>query len=133
MSKLFINGKETEVDGKKRLMDVLRDDCHLKSVKDGCSEGACGTCTVIADGRAVKTCMRKAERFEGAHIITTEGLSDYEKQVYVYTFSTAGAVQCGFCTPGMVMCAKALLDRNPKPSRVEIAAAIRGNYCRCTG
>lgn len=133
MSKLFINGKEIEADGKKRLMDVLRDDCHLKSVKDGCSEGACGTCTVIADGRAVKTCVRRAESFEGAHILTAEGLSDYEKQVYVYAFSTAGAVQCGFCTPGMVMCAKALLDRNPKPTKVEIAAAIRGNYCRCTG
>ena len=112
MSRLYVNGKEIEVDGKRRLMDVLRKDCHLKSVKDGCSQGACGTCTVVVDGKTVKSCVQTADKFEGKHILTVEGLSDYEKQVYVYAFSTAGAVQCGFCTPGMVMCAKALLDRN---------------------
>lgn len=133
MSRLYVNGKEIEVDGSRRLTDILRKDCHLKSVKDGCSQGACGTCTVVIDGKTVKSCVQKAEKFDGAHIITVEGLSDFEKSVYVYAFSTAGAVQCGFCTPGMVMCAKALLDKNPTPNKVEIAAAIRGNYCRCTG
>ena len=133
MSRLYINGKKMEVDDNRRLMDILRQDCHLKSVKDGCSQGACGTCTVVIDGKTVKSCVQKAKKFDGAHIITVEGLSDFEKDVYVYAFSTAGAVQCGFCTPGMVMCAKALLDKNPNPNKVEIAAAIRGNYCRCTG
>ncbi|HIU76955.1 MAG TPA: selenium-dependent xanthine dehydrogenase [Candidatus Pelethocola excrementipullorum] len=131
--KLWINGEEREFEAERKLLEVLREDCHLKSVKDGCSEGACGTCTVLIDGRAQKACTQKVKKMEGAHILTVEGLSQREKDVYVYAFGEAGAVQCGFCIPGMVMCAKGLLDKKPNPARVEIACAIRNNICRCTG
>lgn len=131
--KVWINGKEMFVDPERKLMDVLRKDCKCKSVKDGCSEGACGTCTVLVDGKATKACVQKMSRLEGKHILTVEGFSQREKDVYVYAFGEAGAVQCGFCIPGMVICAKGLLDVNPNPSRVEIAHAIRNNFCRCTG
>ncbi|MEA4972135.1 MAG: selenium-dependent xanthine dehydrogenase [Candidatus Metalachnospira sp.] len=133
MSKVWINGKEVEAAPNRKLMDVLRNDCHLKSVKDGCSEGACGTCTVVIDGKATKTCVQTMARMEGKHVLTVEGLTDYEKEVFVYAFGEAGAVQCGFCIPGMVMCAKALFDNNLQPSRKEIAYAMRNNICRCTG
>lgn len=128
-----VNGKEYTLDEDKKLLRFLRDDLKLKSVKDGCSEGACGTCTILADGKPMKSCVLPVSKFEGKKLLTVEGLSDNEKEVYVYAFGQAGAVQCGFCTPGMVLCAKALLDTNPNPSRVEIAFAIRNNYCRCTG
>lgn len=131
--KVWINGQEVEADEERKLMDVLRNDLRLKSVKDGCSEGACGTCTVLIDGKATKSCVQKMGRLAGKHILTVEGLSQREKDVYVYAFGETGAVQCGFCIPGMVICAKGLLDVNPDPSRVEIAYAIRNNYCRCTG
>lgn len=130
---LRINGTEVTVKEDRKLIDVLRNDCHLKSVKDGCSEGACGTCTVLADGKAVKACVQKVSRFAGKAILTVEGLTEREKEVYVYAFGEAGAVQCGFCIPGMVMCAKGLLDSNPDPDRTQIAAALRNNICRCTG
>ncbi len=128
-----VNGQEYQVNQDKKLMRFLRDDLKLKSVKDGCSEGACGTCTVLIDGRPVKTCVQMLSKFEGKEILTVEGLSEREKNVYVYAFGEAGAVQCGFCIPGMVICAKALLDVNPSPSRIEIANAIKNNICRCTG
>ena len=131
--KVWINGQEMKVDADRKLIDVLRNDCRLKSVKDGCSEGACGTCTVLIDGVAKKACVQKMGNLEGKHILTVEGFSQREKDVYVYAFGEAGAVQCGFCIPGMVICAKGLLDVNPDPSRIEIAHAIRNNYCRCTG
>lgn len=131
--KVWINGQEVEADPERKLMDVLRNDLRLKSVKDGCSEGACGTCTVLIDGKATKSCVQKMGRMEGKHILTVEGLSQREKEVYTYAFGEAGAVQCGFCIPGMVICAKGLLDQNPDPTRVEVAYAIRNNYCRCTG
>ncbi len=131
--KVWINDQEIEADPERKLMEVLRDDLRLKSVKDGCSEGACGTCTVLVDGKATKACVQKMSRMEGKHILTVEGLSQREKDVYVYAFGEAGAVQCGFCIPGMVICAKALLDVNPDPSRAQAAFAIRNNYCRCTG
>lgn len=131
--KLWINGQEVAVDPERKLIDILRRDLRLKSVKDGCSEGACGTCTVIIDGKATKACVQKAGRLEGKHIVTVEGLSPREKDVFVYAFGEAGAVQCGFCIPGMVMCGKALIDVNPTPTRLEITAAIRNNICRCTG
>lgn len=133
MYTLQINGKAVSVEEDRKLIDVLRNDCGLKSVKDGCSEGACGTCTILADGKVVKACVQKVSRFEGKSITTVEGLSDREKEVYVYAFGEAGAVQCGFCIPGMVMCAKALLAGNPDPTRAEAAAAIKNNICRCTG
>ncbi len=128
-----INGKEVTVDAERKLMDVLRNDCKLKSVKDGCSEGACGTCTVLIDGKPTKSCVQKMGKLAGKSIVTVEGFSDYEKEVYVYAFGEAGAVQCGFCIPGMVICAKGLLDVNPNPTRIEAAYALRNNYCRCTG
>ncbi len=131
--KLWINGEEKEFEQDRTLMDVLRNDCHLKSVKDGCSEGACGACTILSDGRPTKSCILKVKRFEGKHILTVEGLSQREKDVFVYAFGKCGSVQCGFCIPGMVLCGKSLLDKNPDPGRVEIAAAIRNNICRCTG
>ena len=131
--KVWINGKEMEVDPERKLLDVLRNDCKCKSVKDGCSEGACGTCTVLIDGKAVKACVQKMGRLEGKRILTVEGFSQREKEVYAYAFGQAGAVQCGFCIPGMVICAKGLLDENPQPNRAQIAFAIRNNYCRCTG
>ncbi|MDP4110345.1 MAG: 2Fe-2S iron-sulfur cluster-binding protein, partial [Bacillota bacterium] len=130
---LLINGQVLTVDGDRKLLDILRNDCGLKSVKDGCSEGACGTCTILADGRPVKACVQKASRFEGKPILTVEGLSGREKEIFVYAFGEAGAVQCGFCIPGMVICAKALLDQNKNPSRDEIKYALRNNICRCTG
>ena len=131
--RLTINGKTYEFAGDRKLLDVLRNDLRLKSVKDGCSEGACGTCTVLIDGKPVKACVQKISRLDGKTIQTVEGLSDYEKELYVYAYGEAGAVQCGFCIPGMVICTKALLDSNPNPTREEIAFALRNNYCRCTG
>ncbi len=131
--KLWVNGEEITVDENRRIMDILRLDLRLKSVKDGCSEGACGTCTVIIEGKAKKCCVQKAKMVAGQHIITVEGLTQKEKDAFVYAFGEAGAVQCGFCIPGMVMCGKALLDTNPHPTRMEVVAAIRNNYCRCTG
>ena len=133
LCKLWVNNREIEADGDRKLIDVLRNDLRLKSVKDGCSEGACGTCTVVIDGKATKTCVQKVSRMAGKHVLTVEGLSQREKDVFVYAFGEAGAVQCGFCIPGMVMCGKALIDATPAPSRLEIAAAIRNNICRCTG
>lgn len=128
-----VNGTSYEVEEDKKLMRFLRDDLKLKSVKDGCSEGACGTCTVLIDGKAVKACVQPISKMEGKKIITVEGLSEEEKKVFAYSFGEVGAVQCGFCIPGMIMCGKGLLDVNKNPSRAEIAYAIRNNICRCTG
>ncbi len=133
MYTLNVNGTNYKIEKDKKLMRFLRDDLKLKSVKDGCSEGACGTCTILVDGKAIKSCVQPVSKMEGKRIITTEGLTEREQSVYVYAFAEAGAVQCGFCTPGMVMCAKGLLDENPSPTRAEIAFAIRNNICRCTG
>lgn len=133
MFNLLVNGKNIAVTEDRKLIDVLRNDLKLKSVKDGCSEGACGTCTILVDGKAVKACVQKVSKFEGKTILTVEGLSDREKEIYVHAFGEAGAVQCGFCIPGMIMSAKALIDKNPDPTRTEIAFAIRNNICRCTG
>lgn len=133
MITVLVNGIKYEVERDKKLMRFLRDDLHLTSVKDGCSQGACGTCTVLVDGKATRACIPTLSKLEGKEILTVEGLSDREKDVYTYAFATAGAVQCGFCIPGMVMCAKGLLDKNPDPSRLEVIAAIRNNICRCTG
>ena len=106
---------------------------RLTSVKDGCSEGACGTCTVLLEGKPVRACVQQTDKLEGKHVLTVEGLSDFEKELYTYAFGAAGAVQCGFCIPGMVMCTKALLDVNDNPTEEECAAAIKNNICRCTG
>ena len=133
MYTLNVNGKTVTTEEKKSLLRFLRDDLHLTSVKDGCSQGACGACTVIIDGETCKSCVPTTDKLEGKKIITVEGLSDWESQVYTYAYGEAGAVQCGFCIPGMVMCTKALLDKNPDPTENEIMYALRNNYCRCTG
>ena len=133
MYTITVNDKDYTFEQDYKLLDVLRNKLKLKSVKDGCSEGACGTCTVLVDGKPVKACVQKISRFEGKKILTVEGFSDYEKELYVYAYGAAGAVQCGFCIPGMVICTKALLDLNPSPTRAEITEALKNNYCRCTG
>ena len=133
MATFYINGAEVTVAKKKKLLRYLRDELHLTSVKDGCSEGACGACTVLINGEPCRACVPDTERLDGKHILTVEGLSDFEKAAYTFAFGEAGAVQCGFCIPGMVLCAKALLDRTPDPTEEQIRWAIRNNYCRCTG
>ncbi|NBH70666.1 selenium-dependent xanthine dehydrogenase [Clostridiaceae bacterium] len=133
MYHLSINGKDYESAEDKKLLRFLRDDLHLTATKDGCSEGACGTCTVLVDGKKVKACVPKLSTLEGKEILTVEGIPQEEMQVYEHCFAEAGAVQCGFCIPGMVISAKSLLDQNLNPSRAEVKKAIRGNLCRCTG
>ena len=131
--RLLINGEEHVTSENKSILRYLRDDLHLTSVKDGCSEGACGTCTVIVDDRAVKSCVLTTKLAVGHAITTIEGLSEDEREAFVYAFGTAGAVQCGFCIPGMVLAGAALIRRCPDPTSTQIAEAIRGNVCRCTG
>ena len=133
MATFTVNGQTVNVEENQKLLRYLRDTLRLTSVKDGCSEGACGTCTVLIDGKPTRACIPQTDKLEGKSILTVEGLSEFEKDVYTYAFGTAGAVQCGFCIPGMVLCAKALLDQNPAPTREEAAFAIRNNICRCTG
>ena len=128
-----VNGQVVTTRKKQTLLRFLRDELHLTSVKDGCSQGACGACTVIIDGKTCKACVPTTDRLEGKNILTVEGLSKWESEVFTYAYGEAGAVQCGFCIPGMVMCTKALLDVNPDPTEAEIKYAIRNNYCRCTG
>ena len=133
MATFTVNGQTVQAEKNQKLIRFLRDELRLTSVKDGCSEGACGTCHVLIDGKATKACVPSTDKLEGKTILTVEGLSDWEKDVYTYAFGKAGAVQCGFCIPGMVISAKALLDANPVPTREEAAFAIRNNICRCTG
>ena len=133
MATFTVNGQTVQAEKNQKLIRFLRDELRLTSVKDGCSEGACGTCHVLIDGKATKACVPSTDKLEGKTILTVEGLSDWEKDVYTYAFGKAGAVQCGFCIPGMVISAKALLDANPAPTREEAAFAIRNNICRCTG
>jgi selenium-dependent xanthine dehydrogenase len=133
MAAFTVNGTAVTVVKNQKLLRYLRDTLHLTSVKDGCSEGACGTCTVLIDGKPTKACVMQTDKLEGRSVVTVEGLSEFEKDVYTYAFGKAGAVQCGFCIPGMVLSAKGLLDNNLHPTREEAAFAIRNNICRCTG
>ena len=133
MATFTVNGRTVSVEKNQKLIRYLRDTLRLTSVKDGCSEGACGTCTVLIDGKPTRACIPQTDKLEGKNIITVEGLSDFEKEAWVYAFGEAGAVQCGFCIPGMVMAGKGLLDVNPDPTEEEIAFALRTNICRCTG
>ncbi len=133
MAAFFVNGKAVRAERNQKLIRFLRDELGLTGVKDGCSEGACGTCQVLIDGKLTKACVPMTDRLEGKSVLTVEGLTDREKEIYTRAFGEAGAVQCGFCIPGMVMAAKALLDGNPNPSRTEAGYAIRNNICRCTG
>ncbi|MDR3139707.1 MAG: (2Fe-2S)-binding protein [Treponema sp.] len=118
----------------KRLVDLLREDCGCMSVKEGCGEGECGACTVLRNDEPVTSCLMLAGQIEGDRILTVEGLSaNGELDKLQSSFIAAGAVQCGFCTPGMILSAKALLTKNPNPGKEEIKKAISGNLCRCTG
>lgn len=133
---LDINGKKYEVAVKKNwtLLYVLREVLNLTGSKCGCSTGDCGACKVIVDGEAMNSCLILAVKAEGKSITTIEGLAKgTELHPIQQAFIDAGAVQCGFCTPGMVMSAKALLDKNPDPDREDIAQSIDNNLCRCTG
>ncbi len=132
MYQFYVNGQEIQTDAEEKMLPFLRN-MGLTSVKNGCSEGACGTCMVLVDGKATKACVLTTKRADQKHIVTVEGLSDREKEVYGYAFAKAGAVQCGFCTPGMVISAKGLLDQNLNPTREDVKAAIKNNICRCTG
>lgn len=123
-----------EVSASTRLIDLLRDQFGLRSVKEGCGAGECGACTVLLDDEAVCSCIVPAFQADGHRITTVEGLeANGELDVIQQAFLDCDAVQCGFCTPGMIMSAKALLLRNPSPTREEIKSALAGNICRCTG
>ena len=128
-----VNGLDYQSETDMWLMDFLREELRITSVKDGCKEGACGTCTTIIDGKAVRACVQKISKLEGKKIQTIEGFTDRERDVFGYAFAVAGAVQCGFCIPGMVISGKCLYDQNPNPSKEEIKQAISTNMCRCTG
>lgn len=133
MFNVNVNGQYYSSERDMALMDFLRDVLGITSVKNGCKEGACGTCTVIIDGKATRACVQKLSRLEGKKIQTIEGFTERERDVLVYAFAAAGAVQCGFCIPGMVTAGKCLIDQNPDPSRDDVKKAISTNICRCTG
>ena len=133
---LTLNGKQVVAEPREgqSLLELLRDDLGLRSVKDGCApEGSCGACTVLVDGKAVVSCAQKATRVEGKDVVTHEGLGDDAREAWAKSFVVAGASQCGFCSPGIVMKAEGLLRKNPEPTRDEISRALLGNLCRCTG
>lgn len=133
---LWVNGThyKMSIEPRRTLVEVLRENLGLTGTKKSCNEGECGACTVIIDGRPVASCLLLAIDAQGKDILTIEGLSEGEKLHPIQeAFLKHGAIQCGFCTPGMVMSAKAFLDENPKPTVAEIRKAISGNLCRCTG
>ena len=134
--KLHVNGEEFEVltPAHKTLLEVLREDLGLTGTKRGCDLGTCGACTVLIEGKPFLSCLTLAVDVQGKKIITIEGLADERKpQPLQKAFVEKGAIQCGFCTPGMILTAKAFLDENPHPSEIEVKRAISGNLCRCTG
>lgn len=133
---LTVNGEVHEILVKPNtsLLDVLRNELDLTGTKRGCDTGDCGACTVIMDGKAVDACLVLAMKADGRNIVTIEGLANGNKLDPIQqAFLEKGAVQCGFCTPGMALSTKALLDKNPNPTKEEIKAGIAGNLCRCTG
>jgi len=134
--RLNVNRKvhKLQVPPNKTLLEVLREDLSLSGTKEGCEDGTCGACTVLLDGKPVRSCLILATEAQGRDILTIEGLSDGEKLHPIQeAFIKHGGVQCGFCTPGMILTAKALLDDNPEPTEAEVREAISGNLCRCTG
>lgn len=134
--KVVVNGQayEKEVAVQKTLLDFLREDLNLTGTKKGCDNGDCGSCTVLLNGKAVSSCIMLAVEADQCEVLTIEGMSWGEQLHPIQTaFIESGAIQCGYCTPGMVMAAKALLDVNPRPSESEIREAIAGHLCRCTG
>ncbi len=133
---LRVNGQayELTIPADRFLLDVLRDDLELLGTKEACDEGECGACTVLVDGRAVDSCIFLALQADGADVRTVEGLAVAgQLDPLQRAFIDEGAVQCGYCTAGMLMSAKALLDENPDPDESQIRAALEGNLCRCTG
>lgn len=134
ITELLVNGVRRRVDAEpgRTLLSVLRDDLDLTGTKYGCGEGRCGACTVLVDGRAVKSCLVRVESAAGKRITTIEGLErNGQLHPLQAAFLEADALQCGYCTPGMIMASAGLLDRNPNPTEPEIAAALEGNLCRC--
>lgn len=131
-----LNGEEKTmaVPGEKRLLDFIREDLHLTGTKEGCGEGECGACTVVLNGQAIHSCLTVAGQLEDSELLTIEGLEkNGEMDAIQKAFIKKSAIQCGFCTSGMVMSAKALLLHNPNPTQEEIKRAIAGNICRCSG
>jgi len=134
--KFHLNGELTSVPvlPEETLLDVLREKLKIKGAKKGCGEGECGSCTVLLDGQPVVSCLLPAAKAANRDVLTIEGVShDGKLHSIQEAFLEAGAIQCGFCTPGMVLSAKALLDRCPSPSEDDIRSALSGNICRCTG
>ncbi|MCD6132305.1 MAG: (2Fe-2S)-binding protein [Candidatus Hydrothermae bacterium] len=134
--RFVLNHKEVEidVDPLKRLLDVLREDFALKGVKEGCGEGECGACAVLVNGKLMNSCLIPVAQVDGKEVLTIEGYKNTKKyKIIEEAFLEAGAVQCGFCTPGMVMAIEALLSQNPSPEESDVREALSGNLCRCTG
>jgi carbon-monoxide dehydrogenase small subunit len=134
--KIKVNGEwhELTVPNKKTLLEVIREDLNLTGTKKLCNTGECGSCTVLMDGMAVNSCIVLAVDVNGKEVATIESLSQIGKLHPIQEeFVARGAIQCGFCTPGMILSAKALLDQNPNPTELEVKKAISGNFCRCTG
>lgn len=132
----FVNEKPVimEVAPDRRLLDILREDMHLTGTKEGCAEGECGACTVLLDGEAVHACLTVAAQLNGHHVTTIEGLAELGMlNVLQQAFVEEIAIQCGYCTPGMIMAATALLMKDPHPTDEEIRVALSGNICRCSG
>lgn len=132
----YVNNRlvQLETDPDRRLLDILREDLSLTGTKEGCAEGECGACTVLLDGEAIHSCLTLAVQLEGRHVVTIEGLSETgELDILQKAFVEEIAIQCGFCTTGMIMSAKALLLKNPTPTEEEIRVALSGNICRCSG
>ncbi len=133
---LTVNGEQVEaaVDPNRTLLDFLREDQRLTGAKHGCGLGDCGACTVILDGKPVNSCLVLAVQANGREVVTIEGLAENGRLHPIQqAFVDKGAIQCGFCTPGMILSSKALLDENPRPTETEIRTSISGNLCRCTG
>jgi carbon-monoxide dehydrogenase small subunit len=132
---LIVNGEnyELEVKPNRTLVDVIRIDLGLTGTKKGCGQGKCGTCTVLLNGVPVNACLILALQANGKEVLTIEGLGEEGLHPLQKAFAEKGAVQCGYCTPGMIMTAKGFLDSHPNPSKDEVRAAIGGNLCRCTG
>ena len=134
--RFYLNGKETVVNAspERLLVDVLREDLHLTGTKRGCGEGECGACSIIKNGELVTSCIIPVGAVNGCELLTIEGIRDTEKgKCIIDAYAEGGAVQCGFCIPGMILTAEAFLKKNPNPTRDEVKLAISGNLCRCTG
>jgi carbon-monoxide dehydrogenase small subunit len=133
---LKINGQEYElaIHPNRTLLEVLREDLTLTGTKEGCDDGVCGTCTVLLNGAPIRSCLYLAIEAQGKEVTTIEGLAEGERLHPIQqAFIEHGAIQCGYCSPGMILTAKALLDKNPMPTEQDIKLAIAGNFCRCTG